>query len=342
MKYPFRNLVFEGGGVKGVAYVGAMDVLERSGIVANIDRVAGTSAGALMAVMVGLGYGSDEIGNIMMGIDFKKFMDGHFCLIRLFRKFGLYKGDYFRKLVAEIIKDKTGDGEVTFADIERMRTEGCLFKEIYLVGTDLSTGCSVVFNYENTPDMKIADAARISMSIPLMFGAVIDNDNVYVDGGLLANYPVKVFDIDKFVFDKNNARKTDYYDRINQSLLLIRTRKSQETAYVFNEETLGFRLDGKDDIEFYLRNGFDRKPRKIRNIVSYIKGLLVSLVDAQDNTHLHSDDWQRTVYIDTLDVGSTDFGIDKEKKLDLVESGRLCTEAYLEWFEDDRKKKGDR
>ena len=61
MSYHFHNLVFEGGGVKGIAYVGALEVLEREGILQDIKRVAGTSAGAMMAVMVGLRYTADEV-----------------------------------------------------------------------------------------------------------------------------------------------------------------------------------------------------------------------------------------------------------------------------------------
>ena len=59
-KYHFKNLVFEGGGVKGIAYVGALEVLDREGILKDIKRVAGTSAGAMVAVLIGLGlHGSD-------------------------------------------------------------------------------------------------------------------------------------------------------------------------------------------------------------------------------------------------------------------------------------------
>lgn len=56
MAYHFRNLVFEGGGVKGIAYVGAMEVLEEKGILKNITRVGGTSAGAINALLAGLNY----------------------------------------------------------------------------------------------------------------------------------------------------------------------------------------------------------------------------------------------------------------------------------------------
>ena len=56
MSYPFRNLVFEGGGVKGLAYVGAMEVLESEGIGEKVRRVGGTSAGSINAVLFAAGY----------------------------------------------------------------------------------------------------------------------------------------------------------------------------------------------------------------------------------------------------------------------------------------------
>ena len=56
MVYHFRNLVLECGGVKGIAYVGALQVLEEKGILPDILRVGGTSAGAINAVMLGLNH----------------------------------------------------------------------------------------------------------------------------------------------------------------------------------------------------------------------------------------------------------------------------------------------
>jgi len=64
MTYKFKNLIFEGGGVKGIAYVGAIKVLEEKGIMSSIVRVGGTSAGAINAVLVGLGYTSAQTLNI--------------------------------------------------------------------------------------------------------------------------------------------------------------------------------------------------------------------------------------------------------------------------------------
>ena len=60
MEYPFENLIFEGGGVKGIAYVGVFQELQDREIIGNIKRVGGTSAGAINAVLLSLGYSLQE------------------------------------------------------------------------------------------------------------------------------------------------------------------------------------------------------------------------------------------------------------------------------------------
>ena len=342
-QYHFRNLVFEGGGVKGIAYVGAMNVLEQEGILQNIERVAGTSAGAMVAVLVGLGYTAKEISDILWDIKFKNFLDSSWGVIRdtnrLLTEYGWYKGEYFRNLMADYIKRKTGESNITFGQLENRRAKGEPFKDIHLIGADLSTGYTKVFDSQRTPEVKIADATRISMSIPLFFAAVKGvqgDDHIYVDGGLLDNYAIKIFDQNNLVNDKNNIRRTEYYEKINQQMKRTRSL-TKPVEYVYNKETLGFRLDAKEDINLFLNH--DNAPKKeIKSFFSYTKALVTTLIDFQNNVHLHSDDWQRTVYIDTLGVSSIDFGLSDQTKQKLVDSGEQYTRAYLDWYNNDEEK----
>ena len=326
--------------MKGIAYVGALEVLQEEGILQNVKRVAGTSAGAMMAVLVGLRYTADEVKEILWDLNFKKFMDSSFGIVRdtkrLLEEFGWYKGDYFRNLMADLIKRKTGNGEITFNQLADMNK----FRKIYLVGANLSTGISETFCHgDDYGGMKIADAARISMSIPLFFASVKEKgqeNQFYVDGGLLDNYSIKTFDREIFVDDKiRNIRRTDYYDIINKKKSL--KPQLEGNQYIYNKETLGFRLDAKEDISMYLNH----KPtirNKITSFFTYSKALVTTLIDFQDNVHLHSDDWQRTIYIDTLGVRAIDFDISDIKKQKLVESGRQYTEEYLNWYNGDEDK----
>lgn len=296
MDYQFKNLVFEGGGVKGVAYVGALEVLSEKGILSQIERVGGTSAGAITALLIGLSYTSDEIRDILYSMDFASFLDDSKNLIsnevRLIEKYGWYKGDAFRKWLVKIIEDKTANGEATFKDVDQMSAEKG-FKKMYFVGTNLSTKFAEIFSNEHTPDIVIADAVRISMSIPIFFEAIRrPNRDVYVDGGLLDNYPIQLFDKEKYMDDNS---------------------KSVDTDHKFNTETLGFRLDSSKEISVF-EDHHKAKHNEIDHFTTYVKYLAETLLEAQSNSFLESDDWHRTIYIDTLGVKTTDFHISKEKK----------------------------
>ncbi|TAL39055.1 MAG: patatin [Spirochaetes bacterium] len=336
MPYHFKNLVFEGGGVKGIAYLGALEVLTEKNILPNIERVGGTSAGAINAVLLGLSFTLAEVREIMWSLDFNKFMDDSWGVVRdtarLIEKFGWYKGDFFRDWIGKLIKKKTGNANSTFADIEAARaTKG--FKSLYFMGTNLSTGFSEVFSAERTPETRVADAVRISMSIPLFFAAKRNaRGDVYVDGGVLDNYPVKLFDRKRYLATVNYS-VPPYYSKINTDF----TAAGRDSDFVYNKETLGFRLDTREEISLF-RDHEEPVHRKVDNFFDYSWALIRTVLNAQESLHLHSDDWMRTIYIDTLGVNTTDFNLTDQKKNDLVKSGRDGAELYLKWYDNSETK----
>lgn len=333
MTYHFKNLVFEGGGVKGIAYVGAMEVLENLGILGDIQRAGGTSAGAINALLFGLNYTPNETKRILKKLNFKNFLDDDWGVIRdtkrLFEKYGVYKGDFFRKWVGKLIEAKTGNPDSTFNDLAAMRQQKG-FRDVYFAGTNLSTGFSEVFSMEHTPRMPVADAVRISMSIPLFFASVRNfRDDVYVDGGVLDNYPIKLFDRAKYLSDSSSGVKTEYYAAENAKL---KRKRRKNSAYVFNTETLGFRLDSKEEIAVF-RDQAEPKHHEIDSFLDYLVRLIGTMMEFQSSMHLHSDDWRRTIYVDTLGVKTTDFGLSGARKEALVKSGRESTKSYFNWLD---------
>lgn len=334
MPYRFKNLVFEGGGVKGIAYLGALEELANRGICEKIERVGGASAGAIIAVLVALGYSVTEIKKLLWGLDFKKIMDDSWGFIRdvdrLIESYGWYKGDYFRNWIGDVVGRKTGSSESTFADIEVLKQKSKGFKSMYFIGTNLSTNFSEIFSAEHTPRMCMADAVRISMSIPLFFAAKRSpRGDVYVDGGILDNYPVKLFDREKYLSDAARGRETDYYNRVNAALA---KRVRPISKYVYNKETLGFRLDTKEEMSVY-RDQAEPVHNRIDDFFDYALNLVKTVMGMQENIHLHSDDWQRTIYIDTLGISTTQFDISDLMKKALVKSGRAGVNTYFKWFD---------
>lgn len=330
MTYPFKNLVFEGGGVKGIAYVGAMRVLQSKGILDPIERVGGTSAGAINATLFAAGFSVEQTMKELKALDFNDFKDDSWGVLRdmkrLQDKFGWYKGDYFKDWIGEMLDKKTGSSRITFKALAE-HTD----KDLYVFASNLSTGYAEVFSPEHTPRLRVADAVRRSMSIPLFFKAVRDDrDDVFVDGGLANNYPVKLFDRDKYLENEALRRVPEYYETENQKL---RQMGSSISHYIYNKETLGFRLDSGREIAVF-RDGQEPQREDIENFLDYTMQLVKSLLSVQENQHLHSDDWHRTVYIDTKGISTFDFDLSDRSKQALVASGKRAAEKYLEWWDD--------
>ena len=326
----FRNLVFEGGGVKGIAYVGALEELQRLEVLQRITRVGGTSAGAIMAVLFGFGYNIDEIRAILWDLDFRAFVDPSprwvLNLCRIFRRYGWCKGKAIEQWLATLALNKSLPPDLTFWQLAE--TEG---PALYIVGTNLSTRLAEVFSAERTPGMTVVDAVRRSMSIPLYFASVRNTcGDVFVDGGVFDNYPIKLFDrsgyLEEDVPFQMQARRTEYYEPRNVKLPLGETE-----SYIYNKQTLGFRLDTGREIAMF-RHQAPPPRREIRGLFGYSQALVGSILNAQTNQHLHSDDWHRTIYIDTLGVGTTDFDLSDKKKQELVESGRKGAREYFGWY----------
>ncbi len=188
--YPWRNLVFEGGGVKGLTYGGALEVLSQQGILDKVERVAGTSAGSITAVLVALRYTPEEIRTLLFNLDFKQFEDGGATgIFRLFRRFGWFEGDALLDTLRCIVGEKTGNRKSTFREL---RAKG--FLDLHMFSTDLTTGEVRDLSFDTTPDLEVALAARMSGSFPLFFAAIERDQDWFVDGGVVENYPVDTFD----------------------------------------------------------------------------------------------------------------------------------------------------
>lgn len=356
MTIEFRNLVFEGGGVKGLAYVGAMQILDQRGHLSGIKRVGGTSAGAINALIFALGYSIQEQRELLESTDFNEFLDDSSGIIRdalrLSNEFGWNKGDFFLNWVDNKIEEKLGKKKATFQDLIDAGKP-----ELYITGTNLSTGYTEFFSAERHPTMVIADALRISMSMPFYFVPIRHGTDtrkdLYVDGGVILNYPVKIFDRERYIDMKNEseaARSTEYYNRENAMFLL---NDPDRSPYTYNCQTLGLRLDTTREIGLFRYGRISptieaeinaekkikevEEVKKIDDIFSFASTLISAMRSVQENQHLHSDDWERTMYINTLDVKTEDFDISEDKKLALIAEGIVGAEKYFQWFEDNNQ-----
>lgn len=245
---------------------------------------------------------------------------------RLQEEYGWYKGDFFREWVGDLLKKKTGSSDITFKALKEASG-----KDLYVYATNISTHFGEIYSVEHTPRMRVTDAIRRSMSIPLFFRAIKDDRaDIFVDGGVLNNFPIKLFDREKYLENPDLKRVPDYYKQVNTDFIKTSPKSS---AYIYNKETLGFRLDSGKEIAIF-RDGQEPQHTKIEHFLDYTLQLIETILDAQNNQHLHSDDWHRTIYIDTLGVKTTDFDLSDDRKNDLIRSGNDATVKYLDWWND--------
>ena len=323
--YQFRSLVFEGGGVKGIAYAGALAELEKLGIVKDVTRVAGTSAGAITAALVALGASADYVADAVGSTKFRSFMDSSFGMLRdlnrLLTDYGWFKGDTFSEWMRKQIYALTDNADLTFGQLWKM-VEGkknAKFKKLYVTGSNLSGQIPIVYS-GLTPDAPIWYGVRVSMSIPLFFAAMRDNhQSVLVDGGVTWNYPLDIFDFKGFLSDAKAGTKPTY--------------TTYTPDHVYNKETLGLRVDTRDQIQAE-KDGWKSPAKSVNNFVDYVACLVGYMGDMANRLHLHKNDWHRTIFIDASGVGTTEFDLSDAKRDMLIKNGYKGVVDYFDWFDD--------
>lgn len=297
----YTSLVFEGGGVKGFSYCGVVNELERMGVLQRAKNFSGTSIGSLVAALLAIGYTAEELKKELISLDFKKMMDSDIGFIRgisrIFNKYGYYKGKALYKNIRHMIKNKTGDADYTFGQL--FRDTGV---QLVVVATNVNLRRSIYFSHQKYADLPIAIGVRASMSVPVMFQPVKINGNLYVDGGMMANYPI-------YIFDSENH--DDYRSEFNLNYP--------------NYKTLGFKITVNGERESYIRY----ECKKVNSFKSFLVGLWETYDLTGSDRSNTAPNWARTVYVETPDIPLTKVQLNKNEIDSLIQSGIDSVREYF-------------
>ncbi|MCM3724566.1 patatin-like phospholipase family protein [Neobacillus cucumis] len=284
--------VFSGGGIKGFALIGAYEELESRGF--KFVRVAGTSAGSIIAALVAAGYTSKEIYELVDEFDLPKLLDSRKSIIPfsiakwllVYWKLGLYKGNELERWLKEKLEAK---GLRTFSDLPP--------DTLRLIASDLTNGQMVVLPDDlekfgiNPGSFSIAKAIRMSCSIPYFFEPVklrsIDGVNVLVDGGVLSNFPM-------WLFDKENVKKV--------------------------RPVLGIKLSPSE---------YEHEKHQIKNGIQLFGALFETMKDAHDQRYISKKHVENIIFIKAEGVSLTEFSLTNEKKQKLFDIGREHAKTFL-------------
>lgn len=174
------TLVMKGGGIKGLAYVGALEVLRDH---YSFDRFVGTSAGAITALLLAAGYSTDDLKDILQKKDFRDFFDAPLWKkpINLLFYSGMNHANAFTDWLDVLLAEKLeSQGRVSLSELPTRATVFASRKEKSALRFD-----------SDTDDAEAAYAARCSMSIPFVFVPQQHQGFRTFDGGLQQNYPVR-------------------------------------------------------------------------------------------------------------------------------------------------------
>ncbi|MFT7005564.1 MAG: NTE family protein [Colwellia sp.] len=206
--------ILAGGGTRLPAHLGVLQALNKLQI--QFDNIVGVSGGSIIASLFASGLSIEEIKEIALTTNYTQFTG--FSLFKLIRNGGLSSGDVFEKWVDKHLQGKT------FSQMNM---------KLHLVATDVKSGKPVIFNQDNTPHMKVSEAVRFSMSIPLVFSFKPFGKHLMVDGSILSEdalhrnwandgTPVMCFRL-RSEYEYDELETNRYFPIFDYITLLIRT-----------------------------------------------------------------------------------------------------------------------
>jgi NTE family protein len=309
------DLVFEGGGVKGIGLAGAVETLEEQGY--EPHRVAGTSAGAVVAALLAAEYEAAELRELVLSLDYWQFQDRAWedkvplieRSLSLLLDLGLFEGERLHAFMRELLAAK---GIRRFGDLELPHvSDPSLRSRLQVIASDVTTRRLLVLPRDaqvlgiEPDELEVALAVRMSASIPIFFEPVrfenpkTGETHLIVDGGMLSNFPVWLFD------SADDVRPV----RPTFGLLLV----EPEPSVPVGERLAAARMIGHGP----------------RAVIDYLKALAETVMEGHDRLYVEQESFARTIPIPTLGIRTTEFDLSPARALALYESGRRAAVEFL-------------
>ena len=228
------TLCFSGGGIKGFSFIGVLDYLEKNNKI-NLELIknyVGTSCGAMLSFLLSINYSIDELKEFILNFNFQVLINETDNNIEnLLINFGLDDGNKIIYMLQSFLKNKYNTVDITFEEHYELTNNNLI-----IIGTNYTKSSEVIFNYKNTPSVSVITALRISISIPLIFTPVFYNDNCYIDGALVNNFPINHCNI-KNTIGINIINKHNKLDNITlfiTNCIGILMQKKYESLNIIN------------------------------------------------------------------------------------------------------------
>lgn len=301
------DLVLEGGGVRGIGHVGALSLMEEKGY--RWIHIAGTSAGAFVAALLAAGYNASELYDIMKNeVQFSRFardpgMDGLLVVeaLHLLQRAGLHTGNFIETFIRQKLRAR---GIACFGDLvlDPHEPKHSSFRyRLTVIASDISAGMMLrlpqdMLRFGLDPDaLDIAQAVRMSASIPFFFMPVRKKHaggsaSLIVDGGLLSNFPVYLFDV------PGVPRHPTF------GLRLVDAPPTAEQPWL---------------------------PNPTGNALQIGRALLNTMLRAHDRLYMDDHTYVRTIAVPVNGISGTKFNLSSQEADTLYQNGRKAAEQFF-------------
>lgn len=188
----FNALVISGGSIKGLYFLGALKSLEENNSINNIKFFGGTSIGAIIALLIMIGYKSLEIFTFMCTTKIFETLQNqniYASMFNILSYFGLYDFENISNVLNKLIINKFGFIP-TLWKLEKLTK-----KKFFCVTYNLTNKHTEYITCRNFGNTNILDILHMSANLPIMFDKYIYKNTIYIDGGFSDNFPIKYMNI---------------------------------------------------------------------------------------------------------------------------------------------------
>lgn len=288
------NLVIAGGGVKAYAAIGALRILENE---MTFSKIAGVSAGSIIATLLAVGCDSYSIQNLYDRMDLSKYVLKYYSIftyLKIIYKRGIYDTEEFKnKILHQLLEEACGDGNITFNDIFERYS-----KVLVISGCSLTKRETHYYHYVSNPEMKVKDAIAISCCVPFLFRPIVWEGDTLVDGGVIENYPLYFF------------KDT----RLPNSKIM----KVLDTEKELDDNTIGISFCDDNKIE------------ERGDLLSFIKNLVMTFLTNNERKYMRKDYYKKTIMINTGNIEAvTNFNLSRIDKQKLLHAGYYSSKEFL-------------
>lgn len=288
------NLVIAGGGVKAYSAIGALRMLEKTN---TIVKVAGVSAGSIIASLIALGCDSFFIEKIYSKMDLSKYVLRYrniMTYINILFKRGIHNSEEFKeKIIHKLLEEACNNGNITFKEAYEIYG-----KTLVISGTCINKMETHYYHYISNPCMKLKDAIVISCCVPFLFSPIEWKGDTLVDGGVIENYPL-------YFFNDNILPNS-------------REHKVKEPDSHLPLDTIGIKFSNN-----YVYNETD-------TIVKFIKSIILTFLTNNEKKYIREDYLEKSIIIDVGDIDSiANFNLSEKDRQRLLDSGYKYTREYM-------------